>query len=1015
MPDPDIDPADAGQVTPPAAGGDDPSKAYFGPVTRKGAEAGEAFQDRVPTIKDEDGYAALKPGSTYVDPEGQTRRKQYTVSGDADYDAVPEGESYVDPQGQTRQKPKYEPIDFTAQTLYDMSVNDKERRKALERSYPGKVKETPTGELYVEDEGGKMRKPGHGAQATGGFLTSQAAPVLGSLAGELVGGAGGAVGGSAVPLAGTVAGGVAGGIAGAAAGAGAGQAFNDAILQLAGVYDRTGGEEAENLGFAAGTAGAGSAIGRGVAGAYPYLKGKVTNALPALAARISGATEAPEGLETAIALREKGVLVPPSMWAPELPHVINVAEAFDPAFRTQKPLMQSATRHYEDQAKNIIEMTGATPPKSVVDPTAAVPTKEAGEIILRKTLAESAQADAKLQAAIAARKTGGLVDRTVAGAQREALSLAAEDAQRAAQALIDQGYQHINQSIEQAARTAGAGHNSGDLWQMVGDQLVAVRRGVQERANTMYNQADQLAEGHLPNVEGLPELAEQFANELPEDFQRNQPGIVRQLRAMAGERDPETGEWIREPAQPTFGQLHNLRSQMRSNADWYRLNSDIKNGTYKFFANRVDDALHDPAASPELQAAAGQLDRADAFYRENMRIFEANNIKAITKGLEAGEPADPNVLYKAIVKEGHTDLTNRIRNMIGPNLWAGVRAADMRDLMQSSMSKTTPDVIDGSAFSRNVLDRYHSGVLETVHGREVTQNLLEQVRRIAMLDGKLDIPVRPGDTVTDVIQRARLASDAAKAQAKADPLKTLNGEMRKAEQEAKRDASKMRLRQKQDPLGFLYDITTGASEAVDRILNNEDLILAAEARFGRESPEFNALRQVWVQRILRGTLEPGQRLGGTAGKGGVSEEVQRIMFPGVRYDEMKQLAKEMTYLVGVRDPNNPGKSMAATAKVEHPWSGIAGKGGEYLPKIPGFDAVARMMLGKYFKMVTDLSNSPALMRFVQKGLKGDPAAVARSREVLQRVMQKGGVAGAAAGESIYQTPTAAGTSPIPVQ
>jgi len=62
-------------------------------------------------------------------------------------------------------------------------------------------------------------------------------------------------------------------------------------------------------------------------------------------------------------------------------------------------------------------------------------------------------------------------------------------------------------------------------------------------------------------------------------------------------------------------------------------------------------------------------------------VFEAQQIKAIMRGLEAGEPADPGNLFKTVVKEGHTDLTNRIRGMVGPNLWAGVQAADLREIV----------------------------------------------------------------------------------------------------------------------------------------------------------------------------------------------------------------------------------------------------------------------------------------------------------------------------------------------
>ena len=50
---------------------------------------------------------------------------------------IPEGAQFLDPEGQLRQKPTYEGVGFTAQTLYDMAINPKEQKRALEYAYPG--------------------------------------------------------------------------------------------------------------------------------------------------------------------------------------------------------------------------------------------------------------------------------------------------------------------------------------------------------------------------------------------------------------------------------------------------------------------------------------------------------------------------------------------------------------------------------------------------------------------------------------------------------------------------------------------------------------------------------------------------------------------------------------------------------------------------------------------------------------------------------------------------------------
>lgn len=930
---------------------------------------------------DED-FEKLPAGEKFIDPEGKTRQKPYHVKDDASYADVPEGAQFMDPEGQLRQKPTFEGLNFSSQTLYDMSVTPSEKRKALERSYPGNVKEDKDG-LYVDDNG-KLRRPGRGLPAVGGFMASAAAPTVGAV----LGGLGGGAAGSAVPGAGTIAGGAAGGAGGAILG----QSINDMVLQLAGVYDRTGGEEAANLVKSGAMGMAGSGVGRGIATLVPAAKAgvsSVSSMLPSVASKFLGA--GPE-LTTARELAEKGVMVPPSAWAHEAPHLQNVVEVFDPAFRTNKPLLESATKHYETSANKVLDDLGVKREGSVLNPEAAVPTQAAGEKVLQKTLAESAEADRVLADALAQRKAAleaGLPEQV---AQRESITKAAEQSRQSAQKLIDEGFKSIQQEAEQGLKLAGSGVNTGDLWQGVGDKLIAVRRGIGERASKMYNEADQLAGGELPDITKVSGAAKDFLEKLPGDFKNKYPDIVRKLDDLAG-KVGENGEIIKETVDPTFGQLHELRSLLRGNADWWTLSSDIRNGTYKYFSKTVDDALHNPNASESLKSAAKQLDLADKFYRDNIPIFESQQLKAVMKGLEAGEPADPVNLYKALVKEGQTDLTRRVKEMVGPNLWAGVKAADV-DTMLNASKTLNPGEINGREFAKEVLDRHQRGILETVHGKEASDQLLAQARAIEQLDGRLSIPAKPGDTMTQVIARARLAAEEAKAQGTKDPLTALTKDVKRLEAEGKREAAGQR---KDDPLGFLYKKSTGASYAVDKILGDEDLILAAAARFGDKSQEFNALRQVYVERLLRSTMEPGKKLEK------IAPEVQNLMFPGVTENQMKVLAKEMALLAqdGGLGKTTAG-SMSAMAKVENPVTQIPVAKG-VVKLLPGVNPAARATLGKYYALVTQLMTSPTTLRWIEKGLvKGTPEEQEAVRQILRAHLQKGAAMGAGAGEAVYQ-------------
>jgi hypothetical protein len=985
-----------------------------------------AYKPAPPRVGSQQEYDALVPGTDFLDSQGNTRTKPHTVTDEESYETVPEGADFLDPQGNLRTKPQYEGVDFTTHTLFDMAVNEREQRRALERGYPGaEIRSDPRG-FYVQEPDGTRRRPksafdesqslGQQWKAAGAGMGGGFFPTVGAIGGEIVGG---------------LAGGLPGAVGGAAAGGAAGQGFNDAIMALAGVYDRSVGEEATELGASGAMAGAGTAVGRGIAAIAPRMRGAKVG-LPGFAAKFLGAD--PEGLQTAITLGERGgqgeressnwllrmlgvtepgTMAPLSGWAKGAPRLQNIHEIFDPAFHTEKPLLQSATRHYEREAGNILEQLGERPEGSISSPTAAVSTERAGTAILTRAREAAIEQDARLAAAHAARREtaiGEALGRAVGqagehSARIETLRQAEVAARKAAEDLIDAGFQDIHRDIDGATKVAKAGGNSGDLWQAVGEKLKAMKQGIAARARKMYDEANALAGDHLPDISGLPERAAQFLSELPEGFENRYPSIVKQIRDLAGvqkldEHGVPTGEWEKEPVTPTFGQLHNLRSILRSNYNHLDLTPDVKQGTFRFFANRVDEILHDPGAVPELQEAARALRQADDFYRDAIRPLTDKHVQAVVSGLESGMPADPQNLFDTLIREGRSDLTRTVARLVGPNLWAGIKAADVQSMLDLSRT-LVPGQIDGRAFARQVLERHRNNMLEAVHGREASAKLIEQAQRIEMLDGRLELPIRHGYPVTEVISRAHAAANAVKAVAKQDPLGMLKREMGGIEAAAKKESAELRAKRLAGPFGFLLKPTTGAAEAVNRILGSEDLILAAAARFGEDSPEFEMLRQVHAQRILQGTLEPSEELAK------ISPEVQRVMFPGVMLDQMQQLAKEMDFLMSTRGTQGEAKSMAAVSKVEHPWASILGRGGTVAhvltaptKVVPGADAVGRAMLGGYYGLVRKLATSPAFLRWVQKGLDGDPVAREAVRRQVQKALQRGG---AGVGEVLEQT------------
>jgi hypothetical protein len=142
----------------------------------------------------------------------------------------------------------------------------------------------------------------------------------------------------------------------------------------------------------------------------------------------------------------------------------------------------------------------------------------------------------------------------------------------------------------------------------------------------------------------------------------------------------------------------------------------------------------------------------------------------------------------------------------------------------------------------------------------------------------------------------------------------------------------------------------------------------------------------------------------------VGPEIQQIMFPGVSLEQAKTLAKEMDFLLDTRaGTTGTAQSMSAMAKVEHPWGtlGESKSFGGFLTKgvagsVPGSSAVARSALGAYYGTIRKMMTSPALLRYLERGLSGSKEDREAVRATISAVLQKGGAVGAGAGEAAVQ-------------
>jgi len=991
---------------------------------------GAVFQPSalLPQIKDDEGYRSLDPGTKFRDPEGKTRTKPYEVTGDEDYASVPEGALYVGPDKIPRTKPRYEGIGFTAETLHEMAVTPEAQREVLEKFYPGQVKEDAGG-LYVDDDG-TLRRPGaeRGAGELVGHIAAEAAPLGGMMAGGVAGAELGPAG---------VAG---GGMLGAAAG----RQFNNAVLALAGIHQGLGAQIGSMATEAAWTGGGetagyvGAKVGSGVADLYlksraagKKLKGagqglheilESFGITPEQVRYFFGTT--PETMEQAQSITERfgGGIVGPSILAPEAP-MLKKIEEFDQVFQGRNRFAEAARDFYEKGGKELVEdpEIGVKLDENLTAATKSVSSKRAGELALSSFQERMAAADALLDQA--RRAATSEVRRPVVEAGGEEAFLAQQQAARQrlvraqelaageARGLVRAGIDDIRNDVEVAAQQAEQGGRAGTLWRMVGRRFRSWGAGVRQRASVLYDTSD--SAGGATAIAGVGERlgggASDFLAEMPQILRSKYPEVTLLEKLAGREAQEATATAKAVPAVPsadlTFKQLRQLRSWLRSGIDYADLTPNMRAGSVKLFARRIDEALRDVSLDPRLADASRLLDIADTFYRENIPFLNDSIVRTVMKGLQDGVPPDPKMLADVLFDPARSEAMGRAREIVGPTLWRYVQAAHTQGIIQKNLNLLNE--VDTKGFARSILGMFQDGTLERGYSRDFADRLMRAARNIEQLDGNITLKQGNNDTLQSLIDRAELMAAQIKTMADTDPLKALAEGVSRVDKDFNNQVKAMRQARRQEPLHFLYEksMTALPIRAANKILSDPDLIVSAANRFGIKSKEMDALRQVYVQRLFQRPWEKighlRTEIGGAGereGRRGIPEEVQAIMFPGVTRKTMLQLVKDVEFLFG-GVKGDIGGSLAAASRVLNPFGHIPlirSGATRWMTFVPGSEAVGRFVLGKFFKTIMDGVSHPNFINW----LAGELAKGGAEREMAKRTLQSRLKAGVMTGGAV---------------
>ncbi|HSV26238.1 MAG TPA: hypothetical protein VLJ17_24840 [Xanthobacteraceae bacterium] len=710
------------------------------------------------------------------------------------------------------------------------------------------------------------------------------------------------------------------------------------------------------------------------------------------------------------------------MFAPEAPGLKKIEE-FDAVFRAQNVFGQAAQEFYEKEATKILEneMLDVSIASPLTRATEKVPSEKAGEAVLAAARKDMAHADAQLENAIRGareeatlRTTHGLGPekaQALHAALLENLDSTHKQMTEQAEILIKESLDHLRKDVDSAIKMHDAGENPGALWKMVGTKFEEFAYAVKIRARRMYNAVDATAGNVLPDTSSLMDDATAFLHGLPQAFRDKYPNEIRTLAKMT---ETETGAGAQTFAgtekdfeQITWPQLRQLRSWVRYGIDYNDLTPDIRQGSLIFLEKKINAVLHDKKAPEQLKEAAKMLDRADNFYRQFVPMLDDERIKTVRRALRAGSGGNPESLARTLFAPDHTEAMFKIREMVGDNYWAQVQNAHTKYLLDQSRT-LTPGVYDGQKFASQVQELVRNGLLKNAYDEVTARRLAAMAEDIQSVNGTVPLAAREGSTIQELMKTAQVAAQSAKKMADIDPLKMLSQEMQRLDKDYNVKVRKAQGERRAEPLGFLYEekMSGLATAAADKILAKEDTIRAAAQMFGRESPEFKALQQVYAYRFFQRPLgETGKMLEQIGDpKKGITDEVQALMFPGVTRGQMVQLAKDMDFLFSAGGPD-VGGSLAAASRVLNPWQHIP------LPKltgvsmilhVPGISFAGRFLLGKVFATIMDGVSHPNFLNWLAGNLKGEPIEREVAKRVLKERMRMGGWFGGTAGQMMQE-------------
>jgi len=861
-------------------------------------------------------------------------------------------------QEDERLKQGYEPgVDYDTGTGFIDAIRMKSQSNPAqqwdflaEKYGPDKVHQDKRGQFYVETEDGKRLSP----EGTG-FIKNFLAGIYANAPQAAAMTAGGMLGSAAGP---------AGAVAGAGLGSMAERAASDFIAKLRGRdLHQTTGQQLSDI------------AGAGVEGAAAEAGGRLVTQLPAAAGqlfrnRIADVT--PERLSLGRSVAEAGGTPPIRSLTPGL---TSPAQKQEISARLGADWLENRNQQAVHGRLQEIVNSGMSPDAQraaigqILDPTAAVATRETGEPIVAAVQQHAAQ-------------LGGEVENLARDADRQLT-------------------QQLGRLNAQARRAP-----PGDLGEDVAAGIGQARTDFSTAMQKVYSRVDQLAGGQ-PSVPTrlMKREAESILQSLPKDAQGNpifgDPRVLQTLNRIKG-----------APAKWTLSDAQAARSALGEFANFTDMTPGVAKRQFDNLRQAVDGGISQAEADPAMAPAVKLLRSADTAYAQGIQKFEDTQINRMVSQARTGIVPDPGKVADLVLVPGEKSRAATIKGMVGDRVWRRVAAADWQNIMATAADRQTGEV-SARRLAAALAARDRGGLLELTYGPGIARDMRLYSQRLDARGGTI-----PASNLNpDNFSRTMRALES--AQAEQDAFLKTNYLSALADPKTPRADS-----------AVSFILKPGEET---RLIRAQEFFgeNSPQMQAIRDQAQKELLHSAIIPtQTGAGTTVAGKGIEKALAQ--FTPKQQEILFPGGLAEDMKRLAKEINFMFPV-DPSDMAGSLIAGNVKNRPLLGsmagagvgaaagaglggalgfLGGPGGMVAGAIPGAAiggtagllAGGRLLKTAYYEGMGWIYSQPRVVRALSEGLRPGPGQ-AVTREAIRGIFRA-----AAAGELQEAPPSGEGMS-----